>query len=81
MEQENKAALPDQQPPAPSGNSSNPPPREEGLPPSGASQLLEEQAEKYLREAGNIEDLPDARDQQEADALIREKSEPPPPGK
>ena len=48
------------------GNASNP------EVPSGAepqhNQLLNEKAEKYLREAVNIEDMPDAQDEEEADA-------------
>jgi hypothetical protein len=35
--------------------------------PAGNNQLLNEKAEKYLRESGNIEDLPDEADQQELD--------------
>lgn len=35
--------------------------------PAGNNQLLNEKAEKYLRESGNIEDLPDEEDQQELD--------------
>jgi hypothetical protein len=32
--------------------------------PANENQLLNEKAEKYLREAGNIEDYPDAEDEQ-----------------
>lgn len=47
------------------GNASNPSP-EAGATPHN-EQLLPEEAEKYLREAGNIEDLPDAVDEEEAE--------------
>ena len=48
---------------AQTGNASNPSPPAEEV---AAEQLLPKEAEKYLREAGNIEDMPDA--QVEADA-------------
>jgi hypothetical protein len=35
-----------------------------------SNQLLNEKAEKYLRESGNIEDMPDAEDQDQADKII-----------
>jgi len=34
--------------------------------------LLDEKAEKYLRESANIEDEPDAQDQQEADEIFKQ---------
>ncbi|HEX6334394.1 MAG TPA: hypothetical protein VFZ78_09215 [Flavisolibacter sp.] len=52
-------------PAAPTGNASNPSPAE--LPQEQDNQVLHKNAEKYLRETGNIEDIPDARDQQQAD--------------
>jgi len=39
--------------------------------PAGNNQLLNEKAEKYLRESGNIEDLPDEEDQQELDEATK----------
>jgi hypothetical protein len=49
------------------GNASNPAPQDDSLAPSRGSQLLDEKAEKYLREVASIEDVPDAQDQQEMD--------------
>jgi hypothetical protein len=57
--------------PANTGNASNP---------SGSdaddtvnkNQLLDENAETYIREAGNIEDLPDENDQNDLDETYRE---------
>jgi len=57
-----------------SGNASNPSPHNKEMEPTNSSQLLNEKAEKYLRESGNIEDEPDAQDQQEADEIIRKQS-------
>lgn len=75
FDQENPSdkPAPDSAPAANTGNASNPPAHTEetGAP---ASQLLDKQAEKYLREAGNIEDVPDAQDQQEMDETIKENS-------
>ena len=34
--------------------------------------VLDEKAEKYLREAGNIEDLPDEKDMEEADKVMQD---------
>lgn len=64
--QENKTGKPETQtPPAATGNASNPSP-ESGI--SGDNnQLIDKKGEKYLRESGNIEDLPDAIDEQEAE--------------
>lgn len=61
-------------PAADTGNASNPSPRHENREPAGSHQLLDEGAEKYLREAGNIEDLPDARDQQDMDETIEKEN-------
>lgn len=46
---------------AESGNASNPPSQVGAAAPQNA-QTLPKEAETYLREAGNIEDLPDAND-------------------
>lgn len=52
------------------GNASNPSPHDDTLAPAGSSQLLDEKAEKYLREVASIEDVPDAQDQQEMDKTM-----------
>jgi hypothetical protein len=57
-------------PAADTGNASNPSPHKNKMPASD-DQLLNEKAEKYLRESANIEDEPDAQDQAEADEVIR----------
>lgn len=56
------------------GNASNPAPHEESLSPAQGSQLLNEGAEKYLREVASIEDLPDAEDQEEMDQTLSGES-------
>ena len=56
-------------PPASYGNASNPSPHNEEAGPAG-NQLLDERAEKYMREPANIEEVPDAEDQQEADETL-----------
>lgn len=53
------------------GNASNPSPLQ-GMEPH-KEQLIDEKGEKYLREVANIEDLPDAVDQEEMDQAVREK--------
>lgn len=58
-------------PAADTGNASNPPPHNKKMEPVSDEQLLNEKAEKYLRESANIEDEPDAQDQADADAVIR----------
>jgi hypothetical protein len=50
------------------GNASNPSPHPDTAPAS--NQLLDERAGKYLREAGNIEDVPDAQEQLDMDKTI-----------
>lgn len=60
-------------PPAETGNASNPSPHNQEFEPAGNNQLLDERAEKYLRESANIEDEPDAQDQQDADEIIRKE--------
>ena len=58
-------------PTADTGNASNPSSGniEEA---SNNKQLLNEKANTYLREAGNIEDLPDDKDQQDMDEKYRD---------
>jgi hypothetical protein len=58
MERNNKPINPH---PASTGNASNPSKPGESQPVS--DQLLNEKAEKYLREGGNIEDLPDGNEE------------------
>jgi hypothetical protein len=53
---------------ADTGNASNPSP--DNAEQKGGEQLLDKKAEKYLREAGNIEDIPDAQDQQDMDETL-----------
>jgi hypothetical protein len=55
--------------PAGTGNASNPSPQNEETETGSNDQLLSNKAEKYLREAGNIEDMPDAEDEQEMDKV------------
>jgi len=54
---------------AETGNASNPSPARQEIKPAN-HQLLNEEAEKYLRESGNIEDMPDANDQEDMDRTI-----------
>lgn len=56
------------------GNASNPSPNDDDLDPSTGKQLLGDQAEKYLREAANIEDMPDAQDQEEMDETLGKRN-------
>ncbi len=51
--------------PAQTGNASNPSPRNDAQSDVN-EQILPKEAETYLREAGNIEDMPDAQDEEEA---------------
>jgi hypothetical protein len=54
------------------GNASNPSPINENQ--THKNQLLDEKAEKYLRESGNIEDMPDPQEQQDAERMIEKES-------
>lgn len=56
------------------GNASNPSPHSREPDQNSKNQLLDEKAEKYIREAGNIEDLPDPQEQKEADEFIKKQS-------
>lgn len=62
-------------PPAETGNASNPSPHNEKMEPANNNQLLNEKAEKYLRESASIEDYPDAQDQSEADETIKKENQ------
>lgn len=64
----------DSAPLAETGNASNPSPRPNDLEPTVSNQILSEGAEKYLRESGNIEDMPDAQDQQDMDEVIKKEN-------
>ena len=55
------------------GNASNPSPQENIYEQTGDSQLLDKKAEKYIREAGNIEDTPDPEEEAEADKVTKHK--------
>lgn len=55
-------------PPADTGNASNPSPHDHSMEPPANPQLLDKKAEKYIRESGNIEDMPDAEEREDADA-------------
>ena len=57
------------------GNASNPAPQDDSPAPSDGAQLLDEKAEKYLREVASIEDVPDARDQQEMNEVLKKENE------
>ena len=54
------------------GNASNPSPLEEKSP--GDNQLFDKKAEKYICESGNIEDMPDAQEEQETNDEINKES-------
>jgi hypothetical protein len=57
---------------ADTGNASNPTPHKDSDPVSN-NQLVDERAEKYLRESATIEDEPDPQDQLDADEIIRKE--------
>jgi hypothetical protein len=59
-------------PAAETGNASNPSPH--SMPQQKGGQLLDNKAEKYLREVANIEDLPDAQDQQDMDETLSQEN-------
>jgi hypothetical protein len=62
----------EQMPAADYGNASNPSPHNSAAEPPAENQLLDERAEKYLREVASIEDVPDAQDQQDMDETIEQ---------
>jgi hypothetical protein len=68
-QEENKA---DKLPAAGTGNASNPS-LEEALQIPTVNQLLDEKASSYIREAGNIEDMPDEKDMEDMDETLRKK--------
>ena len=73
--QPDRSSADESKPSVNTGNASNPSPHDNGLSPSAGSQLLDEKAEKYLREVASIEDVPDAQDQQEMDQTLDEEKE------
>ena len=64
---------PDEMPSAEYGNASNPSPQNDAMQPAGPDQLLDKKAETYLREVANIEDVPDAEEQQQAEDEMSNK--------
>ena len=60
-------------PAADTGNASNPSPGNANES-EGTNQLLNQEAEKYLREVASIEDLPDARDQENMEESFKNKN-------
>jgi hypothetical protein len=64
-------------PSAETGNASNPSPENETNS-DDDRQLLGKKAEKYIRESGNIEDMPDAQDEYDADKNMARKEGPNP---
>ena len=66
----------DTSPAANTGNSSNPAPENDEINIDNSNQYLDKKAEQYLRESGNIEDLPDEQDWQEANKTIEKEKEP-----
>ena len=62
-------------PEADTGNASNPTPHRNRVEPANNDQLLNKKAEKYLRESANIEDEPDAQDQQDADEIFTKENQ------
>jgi hypothetical protein len=73
QENKDKSSQANKLPLAETGNASNPSPDNEES--NGESQLLNKKAEKYLREVANIEDLPDAQDEQNMDETLEEENE------
>ena len=73
MDQNKKDQRDQKLPAADTGNASNPSPHSKEIEPAGSNQLLNERAEKYLRESANIEDEPDPQDQLDADELFNKE--------
>jgi hypothetical protein len=53
------------------GNASNPSPQDNTFVQANRNQLLDRKAEKYIREAGNIEDMPDPQEEQDAERNLK----------
>jgi hypothetical protein len=56
------------------GNASNPSPKGNNYDQVGRNQLLDKKADKYIREAGNIEDMPDPQEQQDAERTLNREN-------
>jgi len=69
----NTPGQPAKMPPAETGNASNPSPHDRRSETAVEQQILNEKAEKYLREVSSIEDEPDAQDQEDMDNMLQEK--------
>lgn len=69
-EQNTRSSQTGDKPLAETGNASNASPHNADMEPINDNRLLSGEAEKYLREAGNIEDMPDGQDEAEADEVI-----------
>ena len=63
----------DKLPAGATGNASNPSPENVDSKSPVSNQLIDENAEKYLREIASIEDVPDARDQQDMDETFKKE--------
>jgi hypothetical protein len=61
-------------PGAETGNASNPNPHDTSMEPASGNQLLDEKAEKYLRESASVEDYPDPQERQELDDKPEEEN-------
>lgn len=59
-------------PMAETGNASNPSPTDHNDP-AFTRQVLGKHAEKYMRESGNIEDMPDPQDEYDADKSLEKE--------
>lgn len=55
------------------GNASNPSPHNRKTEQAMKKQILDEKAEKYIRESGNIEDMPDPQEQWDAEKIIEKE--------
>jgi hypothetical protein len=64
----------DQIPGMNTGNASNPSPTDNTFEQVNTNQLLDEKAEKYIREAGNIEDMPDPQEQHDAESTLNREN-------
>ena len=73
-EQNTRLSQTDDKPLAETGNASNPSPQSSEMEPINDNRLLSGEAEKYMRDAGNIEDMPDAQDEKEADEIMDQQA-------
>ncbi|HEY0057642.1 MAG TPA: hypothetical protein VGB56_00820 [Flavisolibacter sp.] len=61
------------EPSGPPGNAANPL-ADNGTAPNGPEGLLDQRADKYIREVAPIEDYPDDQDQQDMEQVIKEQA-------